>query len=76
MNVNFTGGLVRIGNRYVKPENITYIQAGKPGNFTIYHNSSYNEANPLISYYGGDVQEFAAAVVKAEKTGQIIDLNG
>lgn len=84
MTVSFTGGLVKCNNCYIKPENITMIRpdtkySNKPVTRICTNGIESTSVGQVVTqdvYTNIDIDKVAGAVVEAEKTGNIIDING
>jgi hypothetical protein len=69
MTINFTSGLIKAGDWFIKPENITYITPDGEHECKVYNNAG------TCRFIEKPAEEVAKGAVQAEQTGQIIDLD-
>ena len=78
MTIGFTGGLINANGTYIKPENISFFEKNDQGGTTIHMNSTGNmqlEWQTVRIDTNHSPEKVADAIIKAEQTGELIDIN-
>ena len=80
MTINFRGGFIKTDGRYIKPENIMYLEPTTKGGTRIHFNAqtdtnqNYDWGNVYVeSSHSPD--KIADAIIKTENCGQLINLD-